>query len=792
VGKVGFAALLGVLLSLAGIAEVLAQQQRRGPPGASQRDTAPIRRERTEEPGVLQRVAPPPSAAVLDRVRVEGNQRIEADTIRSYMQLNPANLFDPASIDRSLKALFATSLFADVTIRRERDGLIVAAVENPIINRVAFEGNKRINDKTLEQEVQLKARVVYTRSKVQADVQRLVQVYRRSGRFSATVEPKVVQLPQNRVDLIFEIDEGPVTGIRRINFIGNKKFDDERLRRAIATKESRWYRFFSSDDTYDPDRLTLDREMLRKYYLARGYADFRVVSAVAELTPDQADFFVTFSIEEGELYKFGKVEISTELKNLEPSRLRALLRTLEGEVYNAESIDKTIEDLTFEVGKLGYAFVDIKPRVRRDRESRTIAITYEINEGPRVYVERINITGNVRTLDKVVRREFRLAEGDAFNTAKLRRSRQRIRGLGFFDKVEVTQARGSTPDRTIINVEVQERSTGEISFGAGFSSTEAVIGDVSLRERNLLGRGQDLRVGVTASFKRQQTDASFTEPYLFDQNLVGGVDIFKQRRDLQTTSGYNSSAQGGGLRTGFALTEEVGVSLRYFLRQDKVEDVSAFASRFVQSAAGGSVTSGVGYVVGYDTRDDRIEPSSGMIVRAGQDIAGLGGSLHYVRSTMSYSYFYPFADEWVGNFSLTGGHITGIGDEDVRINSRFFLGGENFRGFAVGGVGPRDKVTTDSLGANVYGVGTLELRFPLGLPQELGIVGRTFSDFGTATSLDETGGGIFDSKSLRVSAGVGISWRSPFGPIRVDLAAPLLKEKLDDTEVFRFSFGTRF
>jgi outer membrane protein insertion porin family len=665
-------------------------------------------------------------------------------------------------------------------------------VENPIINRIAFEGNKRISDKTLEQEVQLKARVVYTRARVQADVQRLVQVYRRSGRFSATVEPKVIQLPQNRVDLIFEVDEGPVTGIRRINIIGNKKFDDDRLRRALATKETRWYRFFSSDDTYDPDRLTLDRELLRKFYLARGYADFRVVSAVAELTPDQADFFVTFTVEEGELYKFGQVEIASGLKNLEPARLRLFLKTTEGETYNAEAIDKTIEDLTFEVGRLGYAFVDIKPRVRRDRETRTISVTYEVNEGPRVYVERIEITGNVRTLDKVIRREFRLAEGDAFNTAKLRRSRQRIRSLGYFDKVEVSQARGSTPDRTVINVDVQERSTGELSFGAGFSSTEALIGDIGLRERNLLGRGQDLRIDVSASVKRQQIDLSFTDPYVFDLNLAGGFDAYKVRRDLQDRSGYTQIAQGGAVRTGFAVTEDIGISLRYFAREDRILDVNPLASRFVKAAAGTTVTSGVGYAFAYDTRDDRFDPTTGMVARFGQDLAGLGGTLHFVKSTVSYAYYYPIADEWVGNVVLQGGHIAGLLGDDVNINNRFFLGGDNFRGFRIGGVGPRDALTADSLGANVFGVGSIEVKFPLGLPQELGIFGRTFTDFGTATSLDETGGGIFDAKSLRVSLGVGISWRSPFGPIRVDVARPVVKERLDEPETFRFSFGTRF
>ena len=742
---------------------------------------------------VLLALAPRDAAAqgVIGDVVVQGNQRIEADTVRSYMLVVAGDPLDATKVDASLKALFATGLFADVTIRQQGDALVVSVVENPIINRLAFEGNRRIKDSALEQEVQLRPRTVYTRSRVQTDVQRILQVYRRSGRFAATVEPKVIQLPQNRVDLVFEINERELTGIRKIDIIGNRVFSDSRLREAIATKESAWYRFLSSDDSYDPDRLTLDRELLRKYYLSRGYADFRVSSAVAELTPDRRDFFVTFAIDEGQLYRFGQIDLQTTLKNVDIAQLRSSMRTVQGTVYNAELVERTVEDLTFELGRQGYAFVDVKPRVNRRREELTIDIAYEVAEGPRVYVERINISGNVRTLDRVVRREFRLVEGDAFNAAKLRRSRQRIRSLGFFDKVEVAQQPGSAPDRVIINADVQERSTGELSFGAGFSTAENVVGDVQIRERNLLGRGQDLRVGLSVSSIRQQVDIAFTEPYFLDRDLSAGFDLFNIRRDLQRRSRFDELSRGGRLRSGFALTENLRSNVRYTLREVEISNIRVETSDLIRREEGADLTSALGYELVYDLRDERIEPTSGWIVRFGQELAGFGGNVTYVQSTTGWSYYYPFAADVVGNLSLRGGHIDGLG-EAVSVSNRFFLGGDAFHGFRNGGVGPRDRVTQDSIGGNVFYIGAAELRFPIGLARELGISGRLFSEIGATTDVDVSSPNLLDSKDPRVSVGTGLSWRSPFGPIRVDLAVPVIKETFDKKEIFRFSFGTRF
>jgi outer membrane protein insertion porin family len=725
-------------------------------------------------------------------IRIEGTQRVEPETVRTYLLIQPGDPFDADRIDRSLKALYGTGLFADVTLRREGDALIVRVVENPIINRIAFEGNHKLSDSTLDTEVQLKPRVVYTRTKVQSDVKRILDLYRRNSRFAATVEPKIIPLEQNRIDLVFEIDEGPVTGVRGITFVGNHQFAASRLREVIQTKESRWYRFFSSDDNYDPDRLTYDRELLRKFYLAEGYADFRVVSAVAELTPSRDGFLINFTIDEGERYRFGKIGLSNALKDVNIEDFRPLLTVQDGDWYNADQVDKSISALTDALGNRGFAFVDIQPRVKRNPDTRTIDVTFDVKEGPQVYVERIDITGNVRTLDKVIRREFRLIEGDAFNTSKLQRSEQRIRNLGFFKKVDVTNNPGSAPDKTIIGVNVEEQSTGEFSVGVGFSTTDGVLGDVSIRERNLLGRGQDLRVATTVAQLTQEVDVSFTEPYFLERNMSAGFDLFEINQDNQNIAQFNQFTLGGSLRVGYQITEAMRQTLKYTLRQDRIEDVQPTASIFIQQEAGERVTSAFGQVLLYDRRDNRLDPTAGYFVQLANDVAGAGGDVRYLRTVLSGGYFYSIAPQWVLSVSGEGGYIFGLGGDKVRIEDRFFVGGDNLRGFATGGIGPRDTTTGDALGGNTYYVGTVSLGFPIGLPQELGVTARTFTDFGSLFGIDDVGSQIANVPTIRVSAGVGVSWASPLGPIRLDLALPIKRESFDKKELFRVSFGTRF
>ncbi len=741
-------------------------------------------------------------------IEVKGNQRIEADTVRSYLTVVAGDRYEAEKVDQSLKNLFSTGLFADVTITRTGEGLVVNVVENPIINRIAFEGNKKLDDEKLNKEVRLRPRVVYTRAKVRADVQRMIEVYRRSGRFAAQIEPKVIQLAQNRVDLVFEISEGPKTTVSKINFTGNKRFSSGDLRDELATRESRWWRFLTSDDTYDPDRLAFDREKLRQFYLSKGHADFRVVSGVAELSPDKKDFYITFTVEEGEIYTFGDIDVESEIRDLDVEMLRPLVRTKKGKRYNAKQIDETIEKMTEVAGDKGYAFVDIRPRVRRDREGRIINITYRVMEAPRVYIERINIHGNVRTLDKVIRREFRVVEGDAYNNSRIKRSRERIKSLGFFKEAEIEQVSGSTPDRSVVDVQVQEQSTGELSLNVGFSSVENFIAGFGISERNLLGKGQTLRAQFSISSRRTQIDLGFTEPYFLDRPIAAGVDLFAREADFLRESSFLQTTYGGSLRAAFPITEYWTMGTRYVVRRDKVEGAFASTNRYLAAAEGTFTTSSVGYSLIYDNVDDRLNPSSGRRLVLSQDVAGLGGNVKYLRTVASADQYVPLADRWVLKFAAEGGYVFGIG-EDVRLNDRFF---NTLRGFAPRGLGPRNQNVVDgvaqepddSLGGNIYYVGTAELLVPLGsAANELGLKSSLFVDVGALFSIDDqdilnppTGQPVQlivgDKAKPRVSVGVGFSWNSPFGPFRIDFAKALVKDKADETEFFQFNISNQF
>ena len=800
--------LLAALLALS--AWLPAAQAQTGPAGAVSKAPPPAAAAGPAAPAK----AAGPSLGTIANIRIEGIQRIEPETVKSYLLLQAGDQWDTERVDKSLKALFATGLFADVKLTREGSALVVRVVENPIINRIAFEGNSKLSDKDLNGEIQLRPRVVYTRTRVQNDVKRILDLYRRHARFAATVDPKVIQLAENRVDLVFEINEGPSTGVRSVNFIGNKEFGDGTLRGVIDTKEGRWYRFLSNADTYDPDRITYDRELLRKYYLAEGYADFRVISAVAELTPDRDGFILTFTVDEGDRYRFGKVDVDIKLKDLPKEAVLPLLKVQSGDWYNANAVERSISTLTDALGDKGYAFVEIKPQITRNREERTIDIVFDVQEGPQVYVERIDIVGNVRTLDKVIRREMRLVEGDAFNSNKLQRSKDRIKNLGFFKKVETNNAQGTAPDKTVVTVEVEEQSTGELSLGVGFSTTDGPLADISLRERNFLGTGQDMRIGTVVSFRSQQISLSYTDPYFLDSNIAAGVDLFEVKTSPTAsffsgqTPAFQQFSYGGSLRAGYQLTENIRQTLKYTARSDDITDVQSDASLFIQLQAGTHLTSELGQVLLYDRRDNRIDPTSGYYISFGNDFAGAGFGVQYVRNKITAGYYYPVAPGWVLSVNGEAGDIFGWGGQQVLIQDRFFVGGDNLRGFAPAGIGPRDNISQDALGGNKYWVGSVAESVPLGLPKELGLTGRFFTDFGTLWGNDQKNlvltpaqlaaqpGGqqpqILDTAALRMSAGFGLSWASPVGPVRVDLGLPILRQSFDKTQFFRISFGTKF
>ena len=722
-------------------------------------------------------------------IRVEGTQRVERETVLSYTIIKPGMTDEVGLVDRSIKALFASGLFADVTIRREGAGLVIVVVENPIVNRVVYEGNSAINDENLGNEGGLKARQIYTRAKVQDDVERFIEIYRLSGRFAVRIEPKVIQLPQNRVDLIFEINEGPVTGVRSINFVGNKAFSDARLRDEILTTESRWWRFFTSHDGYDPDRIAYDRDLLRRFYLSRGYADFRVVSVNAELTRNGERFFITFTVDEGERYDFGEAGISTTLTNIDIVSFEEEIVHEEGDVYDSRTTEATVDALIKKVGELGYAFADVRPQPTRDEENRLIKVEYVIEEGPRVYVERININGNTRTLDDVIRRKVRLAEGDAFNRVLLSRSERDIRGLGFFSNVQATESPGSTSDQTIIDINVAEQPTGELNFGIGYSSVSNATFDFSVAERNFLGRGQQLRLQLSASRETQHYEVGFTEPSFLGRDLVAGFRVFSTYQEFRRQLGARTRREGASLSFGFPLSEDGNLSLSYSVTN--VDYFNPFNNVHNRSRAELEQVFGYGYTI--DKRDDFINPTRGWNFSFGQGIAGPAGEVSFLRFTMRANFYQQLAEGYVLHLRGTFGNIHDYKGGIVERHNRFLRGAGSFRGFDFQGVGPRDLSNNVPLGANRYFIGTTQVSLPLGIPKEAGMRANAFIDFGW---LGDTGLApstiVADELAFRATYGLSVSWRSPLGPIQFDWGWPIVKEDYDETRRFRFTIGTSF
>lgn len=755
------------------------------PAGASAQQLVPP----AGEPAAQPLPAPAPREDTIRSITVNGSQRLEPDTIRSYMKLRIGQPYNQVDADQALKDLYATELFEDVSIRNNQGAVVITVQENPVINRIIIEGNKRLKDDKIIPEIRLAPRQIFTRTKVRADVARIIELYKRQGRFAATVEPKAVEQAQNRVDIVFEINEGPRSKVRQINIIGNEIFSDGELRSEMVTKQSRIFRFFSSADTYDPDKLAFDQQKLRQFYLTEGYADFRVVSAVAELTPDKRDFIITYVMEEGERYKFGEVTVESDLRQFDGETLQQGLPMKSGDFYNAKLVEDTVEQLSETAGLFGFAFADVRPQFRRDKDSLTMNINFRINDSDRVYVERVDINGNTLTQDKVVRREFRLTEGDAFNSFQVRRSANRINSLGFFqENMEVEQREGTQVDRIILEANVQERPTGELQLSAGFSSIENFILQASIRQRNFRGKGQTLGASVDYSQFRSSIQLSFTEPYLFDRNISVGADVF--RRDLSSFSFNNANntnfeqlTTGASLRVGAPLTEFMSLLLTYRLAVDDVSlnenlffsDIDGdgdfecnpqLAGFFLCDAIGSRTTSSIGYSLVYDDRNNRIRPTSGQNVTLTQEFAGLGGAVRFLRTRINAAKFWNLGGGFIFSLAGEGGHIQPFenrgseadGIDDVRLIDRFFLGEPQFRGFNIRGVGPRVLRATDftrvveadgtisqtpnftdrrsfqddALGGRTYYFGRAELQVPLGSgAAELGIRPSIFVDVGS-------------------------------------------------------------
>ena len=707
------------------------------------------------------------NARSIKTLRVEGSQRIEPETVLSYTRLRVGTPYTAETLDQALKDLQASDLFADFSISGVESGDIVLRVrENPIINRVIFEGNKAIKSDKIEKEVKLKPRQIFTRSAVRQDVARIIELYRRQGRFAAVVEPKSVSLDQNRVDVVFEVTEGAKSKVRQINILGNEIFSDDDLRGQMATKQARLFRILSSGTSYDQDRLAYDQQKLRQFYLTEGYADFRVISAVAELTPDKRDFIITYVVEEGKRYKFGDVTVDSQIRDFDNTRLAAVLPAKKGAWYNAKQVEESVDQLSEAAGLFGYAFTEVSPEFVPDREALTMSLNFNIAQAQRTYVERIEVNGNTQTQDKVIRREIRVAEGDAFNSFQVKRSQDRINSLGFFqDKFEIKQQPGSAPDRVVLEANVEEKSTGELQLSAGYSSLERFIVQANITQRNFRGKGQELRAGVNYSSYSKSVELGFTEPYLFDKNIAIGVDLF--RRDYNSfgfagderRTTYSQVSTGGQIRIGVPLTEFWSLSGRYGLSYDEVGlDRDTYftggvcdplkAGRYLCDSIGNRYTSSVGFSIINDSLNSRQRPTAGSRFSFGMDLAGLGGDVKYIRSRADFAKYQNIGSGFIASVVAEGGWIRsleksrGPGIDKVRITDRFYLGEPQFRGFDIRGVGPRvqripfildstgkqvletdrAQIVDDALGGKAYYLGRLELEIPLGSgARELGL-----------------------------------------------------------------------
>lgn len=775
-------------------------------------------------------------------IEVQGNRRVEAETIRSYFRTAPGERLDAAKIDEAYKSLYGTGLFQDVRINHTGGRIVVTVVENAVLNRVAFEGNKKVKDDQLNGEVQSKPRGTLSRATVQADVQRIVEIYRRNGRFDVSVEPKIIELPNNRVDLVFEIKEGEKTGVKKIIFVGNKSYIDQRLKDEIKTSETLpIFSFLQSFDIYDTDRLEADRDLLRRFYVKHGYADVRIVSATGVYDPAQKGFIVTFTIEEGARYKFGKVEIISNVSQVDAAGLYGRVRASAGAVYNAEAVEKSVENLSIEVARRGYPFAVVRPRGDRDATTGTINVSFVIEEGPRVYVERINVRGNTRTRDYVIRREFDLAEGDAYNRALVDRAERRLKNLNYFKTVKITNEPGSAPDRIVLNVDVEEQPTGEFSISGGFSTADGFMAELSVGERNLLGQGQYARASVQYGQRVRGFEVSYAEPFFMGQRLSVGGDIYARQTLASSYVSYDNKTYGTSLRAGFQLSEEIGLQLRYSIyRQeitlpDTLNDcilspnalsrggpgvtvdreaalsgggcyANGEASMAVRKelASGPVVASLVGYTATYSTLDNNRNPTSGLITEFKQDLAGVGGDVNFIRSSVDARSYYEVFSDVVTVLRMQAGHIGSWGSKDLRMLDHFQMGPNLVRGFAPAGIGPRDLTTgtaQDALGGSMYWGASVEAQTPFHfIPKDVGIKGAIFADAGSLwgyrgpTSWNVTGETIApaDSAAVRASVGVGLIWNSPFGPLRFDYAIPVMKQSYDRVQQFRFGGGTRF
>src|SRR5256714_10700277 len=722
-------------------------------------------------------VSMPAAAQTVASISVEGNRRVEVETIRSYFRPGPGGRLGQAQIDDGLKALIETGLFQDVRINQAGGRIVVVVVENPVIGRIAFEGNKKVKDEQLAAEVQSKPRGTLSRPMVQSDAQRIAEIYRRSGRYDVRVNPEIIEQPNNRVDLVFTITEGGKTGVKSVEFIGNSAYSSYRLKDIIKTHESNLLSFLGGGDVYDPDRVEADRDLIRRFYLKHGFADVQVVAALTEYDPDKKGFLVTFKIEEGQQYRVASVDFQSSIATLDVTGLRSFSRVSVGSLYNAEALEKSVEEMQIEASRRGYAFAIVRPRGDRNFEQHTVSIVFTIDEGPLTYIDRINIRGNTRTRDTVIRREFDLAEGDAYNRALVDRAERRLKNLDYFKSVKITTEPGSSSDRVVLLVDLEEKSTGDFSVSGGYSTTDGALAEVSVSERNLLGRGLFAKAAVTYGQYARGYSLSFVEPYLLDYRVALGLDLFQRQQLANSYISYGTSTLGFSPRLGFALREDLSLQLRYSIYQQKISLPSFLANcnnnasntllafnpspAFAAAngidlastnglgcyadgeaslpvrrelATGRTLTSSVGYSLNYNTLDNNKNPTDGLLVDFRQDFAGVGGDVTYLKNAVDLKYYTPLVADIVGLIHVQSGILNKIGSNELRMLDHFQMGPNLVRGFAPNGIGPRDINpfgTGDALGGTKYWGASAELQMPFWfLPKEVGLKGAVYADAG--------------------------------------------------------------
>ncbi len=764
-------------------------------------------------------------------IKISGNKRISEQTILTYLGISLGEYYKPYIIDKAVNKLYATGFLQDIKVTHsDKNTLLVEVIENPTVNLVSFEGNKKIRDKELKGIVQLASRAVYSLNSVNKDITNILAAYQKRGFLSIKIVPKLINLDENRVDVIYVIDEGTKTKINKINFSGNNNFSDKKLKEVIFSEESAWYKILSSADLYDQDRLELDKELLQQHYKAYGYADFNVLNIISEVSPKNDYVILTFIIDEGKIYKVKEVnlEISNIITDISVDELKAQLLVKSNDVFNQGLIDVSLEKLKSYLGKKGYAFANIDYNIVRKKEEGSLDLNFKITEGSKIYINKINIRNNIRTLDKVIRRQLRIQEGDSFNSEFVEISKRRLTNLGYFKSINIVPKETNVPDKLDLDLEVKEMPTGSLNFSVGYNTATGMLGKISAHENNLLGTGRILGIDLEKSGVGKNFNFSFTEPYFLDRDFALGLDLFyssnkveyylddKSKEDLLAKAKdqkekdqldkefkeprYSIISKGAAIRGGYSLSDNLIHSVRYTIKSENMKYLDVSVSELLKAQAGKSIISAIGQTIAYDKRNSIMNPTKGYLLKLSQDLAGIGGSARYIKNDFTAKWYIPlYKRSVILNLIARAGYIKGLAGYNLKVIDNFFIGQEYIRGFEPQGIGPRDKKTRDALGGNTYYGGTVEVTFPLGLPKEIDVRGALFTDCYTLYGVDVPSSiaqsykdGYYDGKYLRLSYGAGVIWESPLGTIRLDYGIPIRKTSYDQVERLRINFGTTF